>query len=319
MFDLFAGFVLIALVSFAVAYFYTQPRVANKGVVRRLNIIHRPANSADVELIELAQKNRNFAETVSDLFAHYKFSTHISTLVLHAGRADSVGFLLLVSLGCACGAFLLCWFFSGVPGPSALAALAGALLPYLWLRRLSSKRLKKFTEALPDAIDLMARALRAGHSSGSSIEIIAEQSPAPLSEEFGRCFQRQKFGIPFRDALLELGDRVPSKDLHFLITAILVQKETGGDLTQILDRATEVIRERVRIEGEVKSYTAQGRLTGWILSLLPLAMMGLINVMTPGYTHILFVDPLGQKMLYAALGFIAMGAFVIRKIVDIKV
>ncbi|MGI4827023.1 MAG: type II secretion system F family protein, partial [Janthinobacterium lividum] len=143
--------------------------------------------------------------------------------------------------------------------------------------------------------------------------------PRPLSDEFGRCFQQQKFGIPFRDALLELGQRIPSKDLHFLITAILVQKETGGDLTQILDRATTVIRERVRIEGEVRSYTAQGRLTGWILAALPLVMLGLINILTPGYTHVLFVDPLGQKLLYAGVGFITLGALIIRKIVDVKV
>jgi len=187
------------------------------------------------------------------------------------------------------------------------------------LVRKRSKRLKKFTKALPDAIELMARALRAGHSMASSIEIIAEQTPKPLSSEFAICFQQQKFGIPFRDALLEMGERVPSRDLHFLITAVLVQKETGGDLTEILDRTTVVIRERVRIESEIRTYTAQGRLTGWILSCLPIAMLTLINVITPGYSHILFYDPLGQKLLYAGATCIGIGALIIRKIVDIKV
>jgi tight adherence protein B len=148
---------------------------------------------------------------------------------------------------------------------------------------------------------------------------VGEQSAEPLGAEFTIVFQQQKYGIQFRTALLELGDRVPSKDLHFLITAILVQKETGGDLTEILDRTTHVIRERVRIEGEIRTHTAQGRLTGWILSALPLIMLGLINIVTPGYTHVLFADPLGQKLLYGGGVMIIIGAFIIRKIVDIQV
>jgi tight adherence protein B len=200
-----------------------------------------------------------------------------------------------------------------------VAVIVGGASRYVLLRFQKSKRLKAFNAALPDAIELMARALRAGHSMASSIEVIAEQSAEPLASEFADVYQQQKFGIPFRDALLAMGVRVPSKDLHFLITAVLVQKETGGDLTEILDRTTHVIRERVRIEGEVRTYTAQGRLTGWILSLLPVIMLMLINLVSPGYSKVLFHDPLGQKMLYAGGAFIAVGAFVISRIVDIKV
>ena len=201
----------------------------------------------------------------------------------------------------------------------ALGATAGGSIRYFLLRLKKGRRLSKFGAALPDAIELMARALSAGHSMASCIEVVAEQSPQPLSAEFDLCFQQQKFGIPFRDALLQMADRVPLKDLHFLVTAILVQKETGGDLTDILHRTTNVIRERSRIEGEVKTYTAQGRLTGWILGLMPVVMLGLINFMTPGYSHVLFYDPLGHKLLYAAAALIALGGFVISRIVDIKV
>ncbi len=162
-----------------------------------------------------------------------------------------------------------------------------------------SRRLKAFNAALPDAIDLMARSLVAGHSIGSSIEMIAEQSPEPLAFEFVQVYQQQRLGLHFRDALLQMGSRIPSRDLQFLITAILVQKETGGDLTEILARAAHVIRDRVRIEGEVRTRTAQGRLTGWILGLLPVIMLVLINIVSPGYSDILFHDPLGQKLLYA--------------------
>jgi tight adherence protein B len=116
-----------------------------------------------------------------------------------------------------------------------------------------------------------------------------------------------------------MGSRIPSRDLQFLITAILVQKETGGDLTEILARASHVIRDRVRIEGEVRSRTAQGRLTGWILGLLPVIMMVLINIVSPGYTNILFQDPLGQQLMYAGAIFILIGALFIRKIVNVQV
>ena len=309
----------ILLLSFTIAYYLTRPRTAKKSIVKRLNVIHRPPNSADIDLIELSQDKRGRMEELSAALERFRFSRHVAKVILYAGREDSVGKILLISAAIAMGAALACHFLGGPLVLMALAAAVGAMLPYVWLLMKKGKRLGQFNQALPDAIELMARALRAGHSSGSAIEIIAEQSPQPLAGEFAHCFQQQKFGIPFRDALLELAERVPSNDLHFLVTAILVQKETGGDLIQILERTMTVIRERVRIEGEVKSYTAQGRLTGWILAAMPLVMLGLINVFSPGYTHVLFVDPLGIKLLYAGVVLIAIGAATIRKIVDVKV
>jgi len=195
----------------------------------------------------------------------------------------------------------------------------GATVPFLILRMKKNRRVKAFNAALPDAIDLMARSLVAGHSMGSAIEMIAEQSPEPLAFEFVQVFQQQRLGLQFRDALLQMGARVPSRDLHFLITAILVQKETGGDLAEILDRAAHVIRERIRIEGEVRTHTAQGRLTGWILALLPVLLLILLNLISPGYSTVLFEDPLGQKLLYTGGTFIVIGALVIRKVVDVQV
>lgn len=316
---LMCSFFMMGLLSFAVAWFYTRPRKANTRVVKRLNVIHRAHDVADVEMIELTEKARRLSDSLSEAFASFRFADHLTLLILHAGRTETVGSIVLVSAAGAGAGTVLAMFFALPLIPGIAVACVGGMLPYLWLVRTKTTRLKAFTDALPDATDLMARALRAGHSTGSSIEIIAEQSPRPVSDEFGRCFQRQKFGIPFRDALLELGKRVPSKDLHFLITAILVQKETGGDLTQILDRTTNVIRERIRIEGEVRSYTAQGRLTGWILSAFPLVMLGLINLFSPGYTHVLFVDPLGLKLVYGGICLIIVGALIIRKIVDVKV
>jgi tight adherence protein B len=200
----------------------------------------------------------------------------------------------------------------------ASAAVAGPI-PMIVLRIKRNRRVKAFNTALPDAIDLMARCLVAGHSVGSSIEMIGQQAPEPLGFEFVRVYQQQRLGLQFRDALLQLAARVPSRDLQFFITAILVQKETGGDLTEILSRTSHVIRERVRIEGEVRTRTAQGRLTGWILGLLPVVMLALINIISPGYSHVLFHDPIGQYLMCAGATLIAIGALVIRRIVNIQV
>jgi tight adherence protein B len=165
----------------------------------------------------------------------------------------------------------------------------------------------------------MARALRAGHSIGSAIEVISEQAQQPVAGEFGHVSREQSLGLPFRESLMNMSRRVASQDLQFLITAMLVQKETGGNLIEILDRTGYVIRERLRIHGEVRVKTAQGRLTGWILSALPVIMGTLINLLNPGFEGPLFHDPLGKMFLYCGCGMLVVGTLIVRKIVDIKV
>lgn len=316
------SFVSIVIVTLTITLFAMRTPAEQKMAHKRLRSIGISKKKVDtgLEPIELSQSaTPGFVDRLGEYLEQYHFSADLQMLILHSGSKSTVGAFAAVSIGLAAGAGVVAHTFS-LPTPLVVVAIiVGGASRYFLLRFQKSKRLKAFNTALPDAIELMARALRAGHSMSSSIEVIAEQSAEPLASAFADVYQQQKFGIPFRDALLEMGVRVPSKDLHFLITAVLVQKETGGDLTEILDRTTHVIRERVRIEGEVRTYTAQGRLTGWILSLLPVIMLMLINIVSPGYSKVLFHDPLGQKMLYAGGAFIALGAFVISKIVDIKV
>jgi tight adherence protein B len=242
----------------------------------------------------------------------------IKTLLLHANSNLSLSGFFLASAGSGAVAFFL-GIISRMLWVAVGCAIVGATIPMVVLRVMRSQRLKAFNTALPDAIDLMSRCLVAGHSIGSSIEMIGQQAPEPLAFEFVQVYQQQRLGLQFRDALLQMGERVPSRDLQFFITAILVQKETGGDLTEILSRAAHVIRERIRIQGEVRTRTAQGRLTGWILGLLPVVMLLLINIISPGYSHVLFHDPIGQDLMYAGATLIAIGAFCIMRIVDIQV
>jgi tight adherence protein B len=309
-------------ISFPIVIFLLRPESASKAARLRLVTIQESVRIQDAVAYgdELGMTARgSFAYRLGELLERYRFSHSLKTLLIHAGSSMSVGGAVLASAGAGFGCGLACFVFFRVLPFAAAATVAGAAVPFVVLRIKRGRRLKDFNAALPDAIDLMARSLLAGHSMGSSIELVAEQSPQPLAFEFAQVYQQQRLGLQFRDALLQMGTRVPSRDLQFLITAILVQKETGGDLTEILSRASYVIRERVRIEGQVRTHTAQGRLTGWILSLLPVALLLLISLVSPSYSSMLFHDPVGQKLLYAGAIFIVIGGLVIRKIVDIQV
>ena len=300
----------------------TRATASSKSAQVRLTTIRHSiqAQKSGTNGTELeAEGERNYVVRLGDFLQRYSFAKMLQVLLIHSDSSMSIGGIVLACAGLATGCgllgFLLLHTFLAAGG----AALVGAAMPYVLLRMKRGRRLKAFNTALPDAIDLMARSLRAGHSMNSSIELIAEQSPEPLSSEFVQVYKQQRLGLHFRDALMQMGGRIPSRDLQFLITAILVQKETGGDLTEILDRAAHVIRDRVRIEGEVRTRTAQGRLTGWILGLLPVIMLVLLNIVSPGYSSVLFHDPTGQKLLYAGGILIVLGGLIIRKIVDVQV
>jgi len=315
-------FLLAMVLSFSIVMLTTRPTASSKSAQVRLTAIRHSiqlqksgTHGAELE----AEGERNYVVCLDAFLERYSFAKKLLVLLIHANSSMSVGSMVLTSAGTALGCGLLGFVFLHTILLAGCAVVAGSAIPYVLLRQRRSHRLKAFNKALPEAIDLMARSLRAGHSMNSSIELIAEQSPEPLSSEFVQVYKQQRLGLHFRDALLQMGTRIPSRDLQFLITAILVQKETGGDLTEILDRASHVIRDRIRIEGEVRTRTAQGRLTGWILGLLPIIMLALLNIVSPGYSTILFHDPTGQKLLYSGGILILVGGLIIRKIVDVQV
>ena len=315
--------IAMTVLTFGTIMALTRPSRESRTLVMRLASIRNPRRSLEADGEDLGIEEDvdagSLSARISEFVKKYPLSAKIERLILQSQSTMTVGSFVLYSLVLA-GAFgFAVVFFAGTFTLIWAGAAVGVWLPFLWLRRKRNRRFNKFAEALPDAVDLMARALRAGHSIQQAIELIAEQSPAPLCDEFEEVHSHQKFGIPFREALLLMGDRVSSKDLSFVITAILVQKETGGDLIQILERTTEVIRDRGRVEGEIKTYTAQGRLTGWILSALPVVMLAIISVASPSYPTVLFHDPLGQKLLMGGVVMITLGALTIRKIVAVEI
>jgi tight adherence protein B len=192
-------------------------------------------------------------------------------------------------------------------------------LPFLWLAWKRKSRLNRFAAQLPDALELTARALRAGHSLAAGLHVVAEEMQAPIAKEFNRVYEEQNLGIQLEDALKNMIDRVPNLDLKFFITSVAIQRQTGGDLAEILDRIGYVIRERYKILGQVKALSAEGRLSGVVLIALPIGLFFLMMFMKPDYEKLLWTEPLGIKMSIGALIGLIVGAFVIKKIVDIKV
>jgi len=197
--------------------------------------------------------------------------------------------------------------------------LAAGSLPLLWLMHRRKKRFKTFGAQLPDALELISRALRAGHSLAAGFNLVQEEMPAPISIEFGRVFEEQNLGIPMEQALQSLADRIPNLDLKFFSTAIILQRQTGGDLAEILDKIGYIVRERFKIWGQVQALTGEGRLSGAVLLALPPLLFVAVYRLNREYVMQLFTDPMGQQMLAGAVVMQVLGALAIRKIVNIKV
>jgi tight adherence protein B len=194
-----------------------------------------------------------------------------------------------------------------------------AILPICWLLFRRKRRLGKFGSQLPEALELIARALRAGHSLASGFNLVANEMSDPIGAEFSRTFEEQNLGKPLEEALEDLTKRIPNLDLKFFVTAIVLQRQTGGDLAEILDKIGYLVRERFKIWGQVAALTGEGRLSGVVLLALPPVLFAVVYRMNPDYLMLLFTDPLGKKMLVGGVLMQIFGALVIRKIVNIRV
>ncbi|MGP8253241.1 MAG: type II secretion system F family protein [Terracidiphilus sp.] len=203
-------------------------------------------------------------------------------------------------------------------GPVALLVGVGAgLAPMGWVMYLRSRRLLKFQEGLPESLDLMVSALRAGHSLIAAMGLVSRECPDPVGMEFRGCFEEQNYGLELKVALDNMMQRMPIQDLAIVATAIMIQKESGGNLAEVLDKTSHVIRERFRLQRQVKTHTAQGRLTGWILTLLPVVLAFMLFWIDPDMMSVLWHRPMGIKLIWIAVGMIFVGGLIIRKIVTL--
>jgi tight adherence protein B len=211
------------------------------------------------------------------------------------------------------------WAFTRMAVVAAMIGIAGALAPYMKVRRDRAQRLAKFEEQMPDAIDMMKRALRAGHPFSATLKLVAQDMEQPIAKEFELTFNDISYGNDVRRAMMGLLSRVPSVTVMALVTSILLQKETGGNLAEVLEQIAKVIRGRFRFQRKVKTLTAEGRMSAWVLATVPLVLFATIWVTTPDYLPILVEDPRGQKMvIYGCISGI-IGIAWIRRIIRIEV
>lgn len=311
-------FVLLLLLTFGVIAWLLRPTKTQADLQRHLREISG-LSTADAEGTILRRQTLSSIPWLNEILRQVPGCQRLRLFIQQAGSQTTVGMLffgsLLAALGCAWVASLLA---PAVPIDLMVGAIAG-LLPYFYLLAKRAARFRRFNMLLPEAIDLMSRALKAGHAVTSAIEMVAQEIADPVSTEFRTVFDEQNLGLPMREAMLNLAERVPLEDIRFFATAVLVQKETGGNLAEVLDKTAAVMRERIRLKGQLRIYSAQGRLTGVFLCAMPFVLFLLLCLTDFDYEKKLWTAPLGLHLIYAGAVFMALGVFTIRKIIDIRV
>jgi len=236
-----------------------------------------------------------------------------------AGLEMSPGVFVLASGITAFGVMILGRVFTGSVLGAAIGTAIGVALPMLWLGMMERKRVHTFQEQLPDALDMLVSAMKAGYSFQAAMKFIGEEIPEPLGPEFARFYEEQRLGMEVRTALLALQERVDSIDLRMFVTAILIQRETGGNLSEVLGNIGAVMRERFRIRGEIETLTAQGKMSAKIMSALPVLVYFATSALNPKYMDDMRASPVGVMMLVAAVVFVILGYFAMMKLAAVEV
>ncbi|HZQ43399.1 MAG TPA: type II secretion system F family protein [Acidobacteriaceae bacterium] len=313
-------FVFILVAVFTVVVVFTQPTRAEKLAHARLQAAAGRGPASAAQRVDILRHDSySKIPWLNSLFGKLTPAARLQKLIIEADLDWSVGRLLLGSLTAFLVVYWICEILSvnALVIPLLVAVAFAAPYTYVIIRR--KRQFRKFSALLPEAMDLVSRALQAGHSLTAALDLVGQEIADPVGKEFRRVSEEQNLGLPLRDALLNLADRIPIPDVQFLVAAMLIQRETGGNLVEVLDKTTALLRERIRLQGEIRIYTAQGRLTGWILCVLPIVMFFTLNALNPNYTAPLLNQPVGRHLLVAGAVFMALGVLIIRSIVRIKV
>ena len=258
-------------------------------------------------------------KSMSKHLESFQWSRSIEHKLIQAGLPMRGAEFMVICLGVAIVGAVVLVLLSGSMLLGLMGGMMGFGVPLLILRMKIDKRRKAFNDQLGDTITLIANALRTGYSFMQAIEMVSREMAKPIGEEFGRVLKEMNLGVTTEDALNNMAKRVNSEDLDLVITAVLIQRQVGGNLAVVLDSIANTIRERIKIKGHIKTLTAQGKISGIVIGMLPIAMGGIIYVLNPEYIKILFVDPLGKAMLVAGLVSQFVGMMVIRKIINIDI
>lgn len=292
---------------------------AARRIARRLQVMSgSPGRSG--ERISILKQRPYSHNAVLDRILHRIAPAHrIDALLVQSGTGTTVARFLAWSLGCmaAAGLVSLVW-----PLPTTLRvliALLGLCVPWFLLRRARQRRLLRIEQQLPDAADFIARALRAGHSFSNVLQIVGNELAEPLSGEFRIAREEINYGVPMNEALHGMAERIPLTDLRYLITAVLIQRESGGNLAEILGNISQIIRARLKLVAHVRVLSAEGRMSAVILTLLPFAVLGMMVMLNPKYISLLWTDPKGMRMVWCGLVMMLVGILWMRKIIRIRI
>ncbi len=278
----------------------------------------RPTKPAKAGFVQDARKASDVPVIDAVLARRQALSGRLQLLIEHSGLNLTVGRLLLMCA--ASGLAVLAFFEYATPYWSLgiVFGLAAAFGPYLYVKRRASQRMMRFEELFPEAIDLLARALKAGHAFTTGLAMVAEEMDDPIGPEFRLVYDRQNFGMPLAEALKEFARRIPILDAKFFVTAVLTQREAGGNLAEVLENLGSVIRDRFKVKRQVRVVTAHARITGWVLAGLPPCAAIVMFAIVPDHMKTLVTDPLGIRMVVGALVLQLLGTLIIKRLVNVE-
>jgi tight adherence protein B len=292
---------------------------AARRIARRLQVMSGSPGRSGERISILKQRRYGHKDAIDRILHKFSLAHRIDALLVQAGARTSVEKFLAWSFGSMAIMLLvsLAW-----PMPAlirVLLAVLGLGVPWFLLRRARQRRLVHIERQLPEVADFIARALRAGHSFGNVLQIVGNELPEPLSGEFRIAREEINYGVPMNEALHAMAARIPLTDLRYLIIAVLIQRESGGNLAEILGNISHIIRARLKLVAHVRVLSAEGRMSAWILGSLPFIVMALMMIMNPQYLSVFWTDPVGVRILWYALGMILVGVIWLRKIIRIRI
>jgi len=301
-------------------FFVLRPETEEqRALSRRLNPTHDVSRILQTSLLNDVAPASSLPALERALVRSARALRPLERLIDRSGYSITLGMVLLGSgFAALLGAFAALRLV-GSPLAAAGAALLLGSGPFVWLKQAANRRLARFEEQFPEAIDLIARALRAGHAFTTGLGMVADEVEEPVRGEFRLLHDRQNYGMPLPDALRSLAYRVPLLDARFFVTAVLTQRESGGNLSEVLDSLSKLIRERFKLKRQVRVLSAHGRITGGVLAMLPIVLTGLMFLVAPRHISILFTDPLGLRMVTVACVLQVIGFFAMRRIVNIEI
>jgi tight adherence protein B len=321
----FIGFAVLAFLAVVLAiegiylFWSSHHGTSVKRMDERIRALSAGGNVSTQQLSILKQRMLSESPFITSLLLRMPRVHALDRQLQQSGLKWSVARFITYTLLCAAaGAFVGFVLHTPALVLGAFAALAG-LLPTMVLRRKRAKRVRQLERQLPDAADLIARALRAGHSFPAALGMVGQELPEPLGGEFALVFDEINYGVSMNDALLNMVSRVPVEDLRYFVIAVLIQREAGGNLAEILGSISSIIRERLKLLGKVRVLSAEGRLSAWVLAVLPFALLALLTALNPGYISVFWKDPAGVQLAGVAITMMLFGILWMRKVVRIHI